>query len=182
MILTMQQRNKAPLVCSVCGAVILLTGVITHIISRDGFSLFLIISGTLVIIGGIIWLIIISKLPEKPQAQPETENALNNYTTFFARLADNIGLGKIYKRKQNKFRRRLSEIIKAQTDIQTRAFAAYLYYVHGMDKRFKKYGGDKVLNCIYELIMREEKESLIDNIPEGMTFCNLVEKALKNEI
>ncbi len=174
----MKNLNKAPLVCSACGAIILFTGVVTHIISHDIFSLILIISGAIIILSGIIWLAVTVKTSEK---LPVTKNSerIDNYLEFFARLAKNAGLLKIYKRKIKKFGARLNEIVNCENDANTRAFAAYLYYVYDMDARFKNYPYETVVNCIYEILQRDEKEVIIDNIPEGITFCGYIEKTLK---
>lgn len=174
----MKNLNKAPLVCSACGAIILFTGVVTHIISHDIFSLILIISGAIIILSGIIWLAVTVKTSEK---LPVTKNSerIDNYLEFFARLAKNAGLLKIYKRKIKKFGARLNEIVNCENDANTRAFAAYLYYVYDMDARFKNYPYETVVNCIYEILQRDEKEAIIDNIPEGITFCGYIEKTLK---
>ncbi len=174
----MKNLNKAPLVCSACGAIILFTGVVTHIISHDIFSLILLILGTNIILSGIIWLAVTVKTSEK---LPVTKNSerIDNYLQFFSRLAENAGLFKVYKRKIKKFGARLSEIVDCENDSNTRAFAAYLYYVYDMDARFKNYPYETVVNCIYEILKRDEKEAIIDNIPEGITFCGFIEKTLK---
>lgn len=174
----MKNLNKAPLVCSACGAIILFTGVVTHIISHDIFSLILIISGAIIILSGIIWLAVTVKTSEK---LPVTKNSerIDNYLEFFARLAKNAGLLKVYKRKIKKFGATLNEIVNCENDANTRAFAAYLYYVYDMDARFKNYPYETVVNCIYEILQRDEKEAIIDNIPEGITFCGYIEKTLK---
>ncbi len=176
--LIMKNQNKAPLVCSACGAIILFTGVVTHIISHDIFSLILLILGTIIILSGIIWLAVTVKISEKLSVIKNSER-IDNYLQFFSRLAENAGLFKVYKQKIKKFGARLSEIVDCENDSNTRAFAAYLYYVYDMDARFKNYPYETVVNCIYEILKRDEKEAIIDNIPEGITFCGFIEKTLK---